>query len=83
MRKPNADITLGPTQTRSNQETLGNGCVCEHGCEACDRLAEAFTRMQAALERARHSGLLQMAIEAPDIYDECSEALSLARKVRP
>lgn len=34
---------------RHNQETLGNGCVCDSGCEACDRLAEAFEAMRDSL----------------------------------
>ena len=34
---------------RHNQETLGNGCLCDSGCEACDRLAEAFTALREAL----------------------------------
>lgn len=36
-------------QGRSNQETLGSGCICEHGCDSCDRLAEAFNAMRDAL----------------------------------
>ena len=32
-----------------NQATLGSGCVCDSGCEACDRLAGAFEAMREAL----------------------------------
>lgn len=56
-RKPVADITLSPAQVvalgeraRSNQEALGSGCVCSHGCKSCDRLAEAFEAMREALK---------------------------------
>lgn len=37
------------TRTVDNQTVLGNGCVCTHGCEACDALAEAFEAMREAL----------------------------------
>lgn len=60
---------------RSNQETLGSGCVCETGCKSCDRLAEAWEAMTEALDYAAvHSSSGQ-------IRDKARAALALARKV--
>jgi len=62
---------------RHNQETLGNGCVCDSGCEACDRLADEVERlrgvpntataamyMQEAKERVEHGRKIMEAFEA-------------------
>ena len=51
-------IVLSPAQVvalgeRTNQARLNNGCVCAYGCDSCGRLAEAFTRMEEALQGAR------------------------------
>lgn len=32
-----------------NQGRLGSGCVCDSGCESCDRLAEEHAELLAAL----------------------------------
>jgi hypothetical protein len=48
---------------RHNQETLGNGCLCDSGCESCNRLAEAFEAMREAL-RATVDRWPQSAAEA-------------------
>lgn len=67
---------------RSNQETLGNGCVCETGCDSCDRLAEAWEAMLWALRRCAESALIDAERQAPDVHKEIRAALRLAEKVR-
>jgi len=57
---------------RHNQETLGNGCICDSGCEQCDALAEAFEAMRRALDNFMHL--------EPEMR-EAREALQLADKV--
>ena len=78
-REPELSITLGPMDVAafSNQARLGNGCVCDSGCDSCGRLAEAFTRMEAALRRVLRDGYLHH-----DLETVTRAALRLAEKVR-
>lgn len=54
MKPSKPDIIINPAEVvalgeRTAQARLNSGCVCAGGCESCDRLAEAFEAMQAAL----------------------------------
>lgn len=57
-----------------NQSRLNNGCVCDSGCESCDRLAEAFTEMHQTLAYL-HSKL------TPHLVQRIYTVLALADKV--
>jgi len=69
---------------RHNQETLGNGCVCDTGCESCGRLAEAFEAMREAVEHVKAMAgdvYLDGHPEWGTIVSDATVALHLADKV--
>lgn len=62
-----------------NQTRLGNGCVCDSGCESCDALAEAWEAMREALKHMQQVG---MSIRAESvIWHDIDHAVALADKV--
>ena len=79
--KPDLTVTLNPLDVASlsNQMRLGNGCVCDSGCDSCWRLAEAFEAMEAALRKV----VDDLSTVPCRAINEARAALALARKVRP
>jgi len=67
-------------QHKSNQSTLGNGCVCDSGCENCDALAEAYTATLKAL-RSCPTGYLGGIADGRAWLRQYAAALALAAKV--
>ena len=86
--KPDLTVTLSPYDVAmlSNQMRLGNGCVCDSGCDSCARLADAFEAMREALEHVKAMAgdvYLDGHPEWETMVFDAVASLSLARKVRP
>lgn len=73
-----------------NQARLGSGCVCDSGCDSCDRLAEAFEAVREALVHVQLAYSMARQTQAHDITldafflvpnYEARAALALADKV--
>lgn len=62
----NHNVRAQEMPMRHNQETLGNGCVCDSGCESCDALADAFEAMREALAYLRMCYNARAALDLSD-----------------
>jgi hypothetical protein len=86
-REREAQMSNQAKQAGGNQAALGNGCVCDSGCERCDALAEAFGAMREALAKVCgdkvpwHINANSAELRYHFSLDKCRAALALADKV--
>lgn len=65
----------------SAQVILNSGCVCSHGCDSCDRLAEAWEAMREALQWLVKVPMPNVQPFLPQMRQAARAALALADKV--